>query len=588
MDGLRRKSKPSLNVEKRIATANQRVASFPHAQKPPTPSFYPKKSLATYSNRAIRKHTQNTQETLQKERASFLNKPEEKNQKETQRQPSKTKVIKRTKKKIKSSRKKKVLVFLFVFVFLCLLVASGVFAYLTYRTTKAANTIMGTHHSPITIISTAKNIIPSFGENDANILPLKGQEDQRVNVLLLGKAPKDQPSQNLTDTIMIASINTKTYQTALISLPRDLYVNIPNTKSSTKINALYHLGRDNQDDPAHLLTDAVEEITGLPIHYWVAVDYNAFRQVIDALGGVNVEVTRDIYDPNFPGPNYSYEVFKLDAGFHTLDGDTALKYVRERHSDPEGDFGRAKRQQQVIQSVRNRVFSTQTLLNPFKVIELLEALDENIKTNISLEEISGFIALIKKLDTQNINTVVVDAWKRKSLLRVTHVYLENGQRMFALVPRAGNYSEIKELSNEVFDLKNKKNTKEKIKAEEAKVKIINKSGKYSLTAKIRTLLIDLGISDVIISANASGKTQTSTQAIDHNTKKHLYTLNEIITRVPATKVEDPSDVSDNGNAENTPDITLILGEDIIERYTWDEVSIEEYRQSEEGYILPKN
>jgi hypothetical protein len=115
------------------------------------------------------------------------------------------------------------------------------------------------------------------------------------------------------------------------------------------------------------MTDTVTEITGLPIHYFVILDFDGFEKIIDTVGGVRINAERDFLDTRYPGKNYGYETFQLSKGWHSLDGATALKYVRERHADPEGDFGRAKRQQETIRAVRDKVFSVPTFLNPVMI-----------------------------------------------------------------------------------------------------------------------------------------------------------------------------------------------------------------------------
>jgi len=164
---------------------------------------------------------------------------------------------------------------------------------------------------------------------------------------MLGVAGKGKPGQNLTDTIMIASINPKTNQVALLSIPRDLYVTIPGNNAAMKINAVYQYGlnstNNDEQKASQMLKSAINNITGLDINYYIVLNFDGFTRVVDTIGGVNITSARDIHDARYPGPNYSYETFDLSAGFHHLDGATALQYARERHDDPEGDFGRAKR-----------------------------------------------------------------------------------------------------------------------------------------------------------------------------------------------------------------------------------------------------
>lgn len=417
--------------------------------------------------------------------------------------------------------------------------------------------------------------------------PLRGEEEGRINILLLGAAGENWPGENLTDTIIIMSVDTKNKKAAILSIPRDLYVEVPQTNYSTKINTLYQYGLNNDNGP-EIIKKAVEEITGLPVHYFLIMDFDGFKKIIDDISGVNIMVERDIYDSRYPGPNYSYETFEIKKGLRHLDGETALKYARERHGDPEGDFGRARRQQAVIQAVKNRVFSLQTFLNPVALNNLLNTLGDHIKTNISLDEIESFIALSKKVDTQNITTVVVDAWNKDSLLKVSHLYF-NGVRAFILIPRVGNWSEVQDLAQNVFNLDVIKKRQAEIEKEKAKIAIINQSEDKNLAVKIRNLLKDkLNMRDVSVVFYRVKPYRNDTVVIDNTGSKKLFTLDEILKKLPA-RLDGGSDdiMKESGNY----DFVVLLGSDLEKIYSFEEDSMEEFnkaRDNQENFDLIKN
>lgn len=427
--------------------------------------------------------------------------------------------------------------------------------------------------------------------------PLKGEDQQRINILLLGIAGQGKPGGDLTDTIMIASIDTNTKKVALLSLPRDLHASIPNSNYSAKINSLYKYGLSTNQG-VEPLKKTIENITNLSINYYLIVNFSGFEKFIDDIGGINVEVQRDIYDPAYPGPNYSYETFEIKKGFHSLDGATALKYARERHNDPEGDFGRAKRQQQVIQAAKNKIFSTKTLLNPFAINKLVDTLGENIKTDMTLDEIDNFIKLSKTLDTQNINNAVVDAWKEDSLLKVSHIFYEN-TRAFILVPRIGNYTEIQDLAKNIFDLKILEKRKAEIKTENPAIALIDNTGNYKTYAKIETLLKKrLGFENVkklspsiTIDESQDDLTTVNTSILDQTLGKKPFSLDELIKKIPATLNTNPS----TPNTETKEDLTkydflIILGENLNDIYQYDEDSIEDLQKAEanQEVLMMKN
>lgn len=302
---------------------------------------------------------------------------------------------------------------------------------------------------------------------------LKKTDAGRINILLLGRAGEHYPGKNLTDTIILLSIDAEKRKVALISLPRDLYITLPEERVSAKVNSLYQYGL-SQNQSTRAIEKAVTNITGEPLHYTFILDFDGFEKIIDTFGGVDLEVMRDIYDERYPGKNYSYETFALNKGWHTLDGKTALKYVRERHDDPEGDFGRAKRQQQLLAALKEKVFANSLFFNINAVSSLLNILGDSVKTNASLGEMESFLRLAKKIDTQNIETVVVDAWKQESLLRVSHVEL-GGVRAFILLPRTGNWQETQELSQTIFSHEQLLKRKTALKEENASIELLYRS-----------------------------------------------------------------------------------------------------------------
>ncbi|MDD3497938.1 MAG: LCP family protein [Candidatus Moranbacteria bacterium] len=448
--------------------------------------------------------------------------------------------------------------------------------------------------------SVSSKIIISNGENPSAFsviskmaakdrAELRGENQGRINILLLGIAGEGRAGGSLTDTIMIASIDTKNKKTALLSLPRDLYVEIPESGYNAKINSIYKYGlADNKG--VNPLKKTVEKITGLEINYYFVASFAGFEKFIDDIDGIIVNNERDIYDPNYPGPNYSYELFALEKGTHLLDGSTALKYARERHNDPEGDFGRAKRQQQVMQAIKNRIFSTKVLLNPFAINDILNTLGENIKTDISLEEMESFLKLSRELDTQNINNVVVDAWKKDSLLKVSHIYHEN-MRAFILVPRVGNYSEIQELAQNIFNLNEVERRREEIEKEEVNIAIINQSGSPELLEKINSLIKDkLKIKNIGILQGDRTKLVSSTQIIDMTNGQVPFTLDELIKKLPATLNEK---YSLSENETEGFDLVILLGTDLIGPYSFEENSMKEMEDDRNDFdnkelLVPNN
>lgn len=470
--------------------------------------------------------------------------------------------------RLNNKRIKRKRIFIFILAVLAVAVTLAIyFNWKIYSVSKKININEKTSFlgSVQTVVSSA--VAPEHAE-------LKGEASGRINILLLGLGGENHPGKNLTDTIMIASIDTKSKKVAFFSLPRDLYVNIAKTDYSTKINQIYQYGLTKNEgvDP---LKETVEEITGLEIQYFLIVDFAGFEKVIDDIGGVNIMVERDIYDPRYPGPNYSYEIFEISKGLHNLDGATALKYARMRHDDPEGDFGRAKRQQQIIQAVKNRVFSVQTLLNPVALNSLLNTLGNHVKTNVTLPEIESFIALSREIDIQNINTVVADAWKKDSLLKGSHLDTASGQASI-LIPRVGNWSEIQDLAQNVFDLDKIKKRQAEIEKEEAAVVIINQSTDNALANKVKNLLKDkLEMKNVSIAYLQIKPASDKSFVIDNTNGQKLFTLDELLKKLPAKLGNENGDII---KLDKNYDFIVMLGNDLVDKYSYDEVSLDEWEK----------
>lgn len=453
--------------------------------------------------------------------------------------------------------------------------ASVAIAYKFYATSKKVIT----EDPPGSFFESLKEI------TSPNRKPLRGQQEGRINILLLGLAGENYPGENLTDSIIVASVNPKTYQTAVFSIPRDFYVQIPDTSSYTKINALFARGKDKHGNITEGIEDlkqALSEITGLDIHYYVAIDFEGFRRVIDELGSVKIQVPRDIHDERYPGPNYSYETFDMEKGLRTFDGETALKYARTRH-DEDGDFGRSFRQQQILESARQKAFSIGTLVNVPAINNILNILGDHLRTNVPLDELESFLDLSKKIDTHTTTNKVLDAGHPDSLLAVSHIYL-GGVRAFILIPRVGNYGEIKNLAKNIFDLELIERKKKEIENEKASVAIVNRSGVANFDKKIEALLEKMGYDSESFASERKATSKTKTVGTAGNTlvfdisQTKPFSLDDLSKKFGA-------DVSSNLIAEYSSqcqkvDICIIAGSDLAENINYDENTIEEL---EEGY-----
>jgi len=267
-------------------------------------------------------------------------------------------------------------------------------------------------------ISTSRNISKIQTEEDPqekdnvlkSILPFSLENNNPVNILLLGRPGNGYSGGNLTDTIILAHLTPAKEKATLISLPRDLLVKIPNTNKLTKINSLYSIAGING------LKEKIEEITGLKIDYHVLVDLVVAQEIIELVDGLNVYVPKDIDDPFFPGPNYTYQTFNLSAGWRYLDGPEALRYIRTRYTSPNGDFDRMARQQQVITLLKQKVLELNLLWDFPTYLKMFNSLKNNIETDLGIIELKKFWEIARSIKYNQISQLVIDKKETKLLI----------------------------------------------------------------------------------------------------------------------------------------------------------------------------
>lgn len=229
-----------------------------------------------------------------------------------------------------------------------------------------------------------------------------------TNILLLGQGDAAHDGVDLTDTIMIASLDPNATKSAvLLSLPRDLYLLETDNMGKGRINSLYRdykitLKRAGKTDveasqeAMRELADEIGHILNMDIHYVVKVDFIGFIQAVDAIGGVDIVVPSDLVDTEYPGPNYTYETFSLLAGPQHLDGETALKYARSRHST--SDFDRSARQQQILQAIADKMQNEGLLTKPGQILDLINIMQEHVMTTLEVRDMVSIAGLAKKID----------------------------------------------------------------------------------------------------------------------------------------------------------------------------------------------
>lgn len=349
--------------------------------------------------------------------------------------------------KIKKSRKKKIRMFLFVVIIL--VVISG--GYMAFRANTTFDKITGKQNSVFKSIlrmfpvgSKFFQILPIEGEDASAIDKIKNNRLERLNVLLLGIRGVDDPNGGLlTDSMMVASVELKTGRIALISVPRDLYVTMPNHDFKNKINEAYAIGmKDERSWKGGLEYSkiAVSAVTGLDIHYAASVDFRAFKEVIDTLGGITITLSQPFSELS----QFEEGPIALPAGKQTIGGDTALLFVRARFSS--NDFDRAKRQQQVLLAIKEKALGLGVLSNPMKIIAILDTLGNHVRTDAELWEIQEMALLAQKADSSKIRHKVFNTAENGLLYAA-----RDASGAYILLPEGGDYLKIQEEIKNIFN-----------------------------------------------------------------------------------------------------------------------------------------
>ncbi|KKS64859.1 MAG: Cell envelope-related transcriptional attenuator [Parcubacteria group bacterium GW2011_GWC1_43_12] len=285
------------------------------------------------------------------------------------------------------------------------------------------------------------------GEDISGLLPLSESTPQpdanRLNVLLLGLRGEDDPNGGLlTDSLILLSIDLKNKKAAMISIPRDLYIKMPGEEKKEKINFAHALGYQKKGSAGGLFFSkvAISKITGLYIDYAVSIDHEAFREIVDILGGIDITLERPFREDS----QFSKEmIIDLPAGENHLNGTTTLYFVRSRFST--SDFDRAKRQQQVLVAVKEKAFSLGVLANPVKIFQILDSLGKNVRTDMPISKVAELVSLVSGFENRDIKHKVFDTTPEGFLYDSK---TESGA--YILLPVGDEFSKIQEYCRNIF------------------------------------------------------------------------------------------------------------------------------------------
>jgi LCP family protein required for cell wall assembly len=284
-------------------------------------------------------------------------------------------VEERTRSNKKKIKKKRSWFKVFVISYLIVLIGGGAtFAYVAYKTFQTAND---------------SKVDLARGDKSEKRKAAIDLTKDHFSVLLVGTDERPGDTSSRADTMIVATFNKNDQTVDMVSIPRVSLVQIPSVGYEDKINHSYAFGGIDST------IETVETLLDIPIDYYASINFNGVVAIVDALGGIDVDVKLPIDPLDSSDKRNGVE---LEPGKQTLNGEEALAYARMRYQDPEGDIGRTKRQQQIVEAIvdQSTSFGSITKLN-----SLMDATGDNFKTNMSLTEAFQLQPFIKKIGSSN-------------------------------------------------------------------------------------------------------------------------------------------------------------------------------------------
>lgn len=397
----------------------------------------------------------------------------------------------------------------------------------------------------------------------ATTRPVLGLSQDRINIALLGIGGEGHDGGLLTDTILVANIKPSTKQVAFLSIPRDTVVRIPGM-GFRKINEAHALAEmDDSGSGPEVALETLDNFLGIDIPYYVRVDFRGFEQLIDDIGGVDVYVDKPFTDSSYPTNNYGIQTISFAKGWQHLNGTQALQYARSRHGNNfEGsDFARARRQQKILVASRDKLLSTQTLLHPTRITDILNTLDNHISTNIGIPELLELAQLAKDVDTEKIDSIVFSDDPASVL------YADNAEGAY-LRPRDSSLKQIHTLARNIFDpvvTASVKGVIEELPLKpvdytDIKIEIQNGTWRPGFAARQKKQLERTGFK--VASVGNAAIRPTATAQIYSVTGKNPIVFEKIKKLYNAQEIPNRPPVSPDSAEQTAPavDIILILGE----------------------------
>jgi LCP family protein required for cell wall assembly len=450
-------------------------------------------------------------------------------------------------------------------VLLLAVIASGTLVY--QRLNDFVRTTTGHALNPVSEIAQVVQPAPDS-------IAYKLNHGERVNILLLGRGGYENDAPYLTDSIMAISIDPVTNRVMMLSIPRDLVVHMNlQTDSSrvwtNKINAAYEVPYTNiiccvasqytgPNGGGHAAEHEVGKVTGLTFNRYIAIDFVAFRDMVNALGGVDVCLSTNLDDFTYPNYGHGYRPIHFKAGCQHLNGEQALEIARSRHAiQPQqaSDFGRAKRQQDIMQAIKKKA----TTVNGFaQAPALLSALQKNINTDMTIADMKAIYDWGKNLPNSSIMRVALTAPSGAADGNLLDSYnCGMGPGVSQLCPDDDTYTMIHRYVASIF-------IDPKTLGEKAPVQFANGSSNFAgLDERVTTMFDPTGLQ---LNDPVTHRAQSTTTILDYSGGKFPLTVKYLQSFFGGTVVEATPTSPAPARGQQTYGVVVVLGHDFALRF----------------------
>ena len=396
----------------------------------------------------------------------------------------------------------------------------------------------------------SENIDYQFGQ----LLPIWSGTD-RITVLLMGIDERSQENGPWrTDTLMLLTLDPTTKQAGVLSIPRDLWVPIPGYGDG-RINTAHFLGDlyGHAEGGPGLAKETVEYNLGVQINYYVRINFAAFVTLVNQIGGVDIYVDEPINDPLYPDYNYGYDPLVIEAGWHHFDGELALKYARTRHSS--NDFDRARRQQQMMYAILERITSMELIPDLARnASDIFQIIGTGIQTDLALDQILALANMVTTIDRSTIRFGVLDE-------HVTQPWVtaDGAQVLIPLreeMRKVRNYIFAASVTDEGGSGEGEVDLLPTPTLEVATIAVLNGTSRSGLAGETAEFLKSKGY-DIITIANADRQDYTSTLIVVNHDKP--ATISRLLKHLNLMSTA----VIHGTDTTTTQDITVVLGADYV-------------------------